>query len=682
MSNPLPRILLGLTLLLSGCQTPLFRDGWFAKKDEPKPKPSGITNPPVASQPTRPIAQNPSAPAGNSATSTASSVRVQEESSKGDFALEQKRFEDARLHFETVLSMDPNNLHAHHMLGRVFDQKGRFNEAEAHYLNAKGLAPNDPNLLCDLGYSYFTQQRHDLAKQYLTQALALQPGHQMALMNLAAVHVDRGDNGQALACYNQIAPGPEAERRLIDELNRKLARQSARTRELQQLAENEMPTSVEDLQQRMTMTREREQAAREERRRLQEEIQRLTARLASADSTLNPQTRPRELNEPSRIPTTRSRSNPTDTQISDQMRQVEYQYQQRMNELRQLQNRQNQGGVDGNGIPLDDRHSNFNGQPFNGRQPNERMPNSQANPNGWPAGSGIPDWNPPPTGNPSSGSFGNDGQWPANGHWNGNGASGFNPQRGFGDGSFDPVPNGSSGAANNPLPPGWNANTPLMPGALPNNLQSFAPNANNLEDSFRPSPNPGGGLNNLPAPQSSSFWNPQAPLLNEPAPFEQTRYQSPAPQYGADAASRQAMQLGMSAGSVFQIPSEPSGMAMPRQPGLNSNGASSFNVPSVENWPTQLSPLTGLPEPPTTAAPPVDPGRWRPMSTMNPGAAVPSLPGPTGQFSNGDPRGFSGQGGMNNYNNSQPLPNVRNTLAPNLPSDFGNGANMPNRPIR
>ncbi len=284
MRISLSLLAIGLSALTTGCQTPLMRDGLFSKmtpssdKESDTPKKSSFKNPKTDTR-SESVAQN------SSATPKQPSLdpRVTAEITKGNTAIDQKRYTEARMHFETVLKSEPNNAHAHHMLGRVSDQQSQFEESERHYLAALSAKPNDANLLCDIGYSYFLQARHAEAKDYLQRTLAQQPGHQMALMNLAAVCVDQGDNAQAMAYYQQIAPPQQADRMLAAELNRKLARRRNVATSSAQAAEAKTPRTLEELNRLMSIERERSQASREEIRRLEDELQGLQSRIAQRD---------------------------------------------------------------------------------------------------------------------------------------------------------------------------------------------------------------------------------------------------------------------------------------------------------------------------------------------------------------------------------------------------------------
>lgn len=131
----------------------------------------------------------------------------------GTAALQRNSLADARIQFETALQLDPQNAHAHHMLARIADMEARFEDAETHYLNALGAGRN-PDLLSDMGYSFMQQGRLDEARIRLRDALTMNPQHQKAKVNLAAVHAWAGDTAGALAWLRQAGSEDDAQRSL------------------------------------------------------------------------------------------------------------------------------------------------------------------------------------------------------------------------------------------------------------------------------------------------------------------------------------------------------------------------------------------------------------------------------------------------------------------------------------
>ncbi len=139
-------------------------------------------------------------------------------------------------------------LYAHRM-GVVSTQLNDHATAKKYFEHARKLDPNNASLLTDMGYSAIMQQDYSRAEGLLTEAVKLRPentravnnlalalGHQgrfeeslatfrkinsesHALSNLAYVHMQRGEQPQALECYRRAVA--------LDPNNKPLASQLA-----------------------------------------------------------------------------------------------------------------------------------------------------------------------------------------------------------------------------------------------------------------------------------------------------------------------------------------------------------------------------------------------------------------------------------------------------------------------
>ncbi len=221
-----PFIALGASLLLAGCQTPLFSDGLFSSlspnrtltaqkplldKDQSvsatKPRVTGRGWRNATTREAEKQAQKPAIGLNNVS-------QLREFLAKGSDAMQKGLYDDARIQYETVLSLEPHHATAHHMLGRISDMSKRFDEAERHYLEALSANREDGYLLSDLGYSYLQQGRLDEARQYLTQAITREPELAIAKVNLAAVYAYGGDERGALAWLRQVGSEQQAQETL------------------------------------------------------------------------------------------------------------------------------------------------------------------------------------------------------------------------------------------------------------------------------------------------------------------------------------------------------------------------------------------------------------------------------------------------------------------------------------
>lgn len=215
----------GLCLLLAGCQTPMFSDGLFSSLSPKKTlttqkSPStnqniSATKPRIGGRGWRNASPRKAQQETQAQVAKLNNVgRLREFLAKGNDAMQKGLYDDARIQYETVLSIEPHHATAHHMLGRISDMSKKFGEAERHYLAALGANREDGYLLSDLGYSYFLQGRLDEAKQYLTQAITREPNLDKAKVNLAAVYAHGGDQRGALAWLRQVGTEEQAQETL------------------------------------------------------------------------------------------------------------------------------------------------------------------------------------------------------------------------------------------------------------------------------------------------------------------------------------------------------------------------------------------------------------------------------------------------------------------------------------
>lgn len=299
----------GLLLASVGCQSPWLSSGLNPfRKDEPAvqtaiPKPARSPQNLAGTQP--PTVAKPEAPTGS--LHAADQQRLQDFLARGNRALSDGQFELAKIEYESALGIDAASVSAHHMLGRVGDQTRNFDYAEYHYLQALSGAPNNADLLTDLGYSLFQQGRLPEAKNYLQQAITLQPNHRMAAVNMAAVTFWSGDRNGAVAWLRKVGSSEDQVQQTLAMIAQKPPEKSLPTGTTRLAGFNETDIgapnlSFDQIQQQMNLAREqsiRERASRDRAEKLaQQELQHyrdqyLNRQAASgfADDQLNNQMR-------------------------------------------------------------------------------------------------------------------------------------------------------------------------------------------------------------------------------------------------------------------------------------------------------------------------------------------------------------------------------------------------------
>ena len=563
---------MSLTVLVTGCQSPLLRDSFSWKRDaasgnQVADNKAALPPPANSTANSRPAFNNPAVAQQQPPVANAA---LDSELAKGNAALANKVPTQAMKHFESALKLDPSNAVAHHMLAQISDQKQEFEAAEKHYLAALSAQPDNVSILCNLGWSYALQDRPQEAQQYLRRALSYDPDHQKSHMNLASVAVDMGDPAEAMFHIRKVANNEEVAGQLYaKELNRK----SDKLSKLAKKAPTSTPAmagkSYTEAQELMQIANEKQHSLQSAADRARLELQQFermrreqilasggqAQALGSGFAAISQQDMNREM---SRL----------DQEQADQYREQRRQGVQRSNAPLIVGPEIASEYGPGQQLPPNTGMSGYQAQPSNGGGPNAwaNVPNQ-----------GLP----PIPGAPVPNSV--TGQFAANQYV----APGFDPN-GLAANSFAAGPNMNPNqfAAGNYQPPvpiqppanwqwqqfGQQAGQPSGPPSNnPGNGFVAAPYAGQMQQMPQSgSPNSGAMANlpamaqpngnlqpSIPSQSSSGAWapgqsyGPAGPLNNRQAGFQQAPAQS-----SVDPA-RQAMQLGMDVGpgGLFQFPS-------------------------------------------------------------------------------------------------------------------------------
>jgi tetratricopeptide (TPR) repeat protein len=102
-----------------------------------------------------------------------------------------------------TLAKDPDSWAAHNNLGIVFILKGRLDDAMVHYQRALQINPNYPEALTNLAVALFRKGRVDDAVAQYQKALAINPNYVLAHNNLGLALVQRGQVDEAIAHYQK-----------------------------------------------------------------------------------------------------------------------------------------------------------------------------------------------------------------------------------------------------------------------------------------------------------------------------------------------------------------------------------------------------------------------------------------------------------------------------------------------
>jgi superkiller protein 3 len=121
----------------------------------------------------------------------------------GTALLQTGRVEEAAIHFQKALKVQPKYPEARNNLGNVFFQKGQVDEAVAHYQKALEINPKFALAQYNLGLAFAQLGRVSEALVHYNKALEINPNYAEAEYNLGVVLVQLGRINAAVSHYNK-----------------------------------------------------------------------------------------------------------------------------------------------------------------------------------------------------------------------------------------------------------------------------------------------------------------------------------------------------------------------------------------------------------------------------------------------------------------------------------------------
>ena len=121
----------------------------------------------------------------------------------------QGNLDEAMTTYRKILEADPDNVLAHHRIGAVAVKERRFEDARVSFETAMGLAEPSAELLNDVGYLHYLRQDLPGAENLFRQSLGKDPRNKHARNNLGLALAEQGRFDEALAEFRQV--GTEAE---------------------------------------------------------------------------------------------------------------------------------------------------------------------------------------------------------------------------------------------------------------------------------------------------------------------------------------------------------------------------------------------------------------------------------------------------------------------------------------
>jgi tetratricopeptide (TPR) repeat protein len=119
-------------------------------------------------------------------------------------------FVDAADRYEKARQLDPKITNLSRRLALLYDKTGNERKALDEYEEALKLAPNDPNLLNDLGYCHYNRGRWTEAETCFRRALAADPKHKRANINLGLALAQQDKLDEAMESFLKVTRPAEA----------------------------------------------------------------------------------------------------------------------------------------------------------------------------------------------------------------------------------------------------------------------------------------------------------------------------------------------------------------------------------------------------------------------------------------------------------------------------------------
>ncbi len=102
----------------------------------------------------------------------------------GSFLLESNQYDEALVHFDESLRINPKHVSAHINAGSTFLERGQIDKAVVHLNEAMKIGPNIAKIYNEFGIVYGMQGKFELAIENFEKAIELNPNLNEAILNL------------------------------------------------------------------------------------------------------------------------------------------------------------------------------------------------------------------------------------------------------------------------------------------------------------------------------------------------------------------------------------------------------------------------------------------------------------------------------------------------------------------
>ncbi len=121
----------------------------------------------------------------------------------GVFLQEKGFFDEAVLHYQKAISVNPNFIEAHFNMGVAYQQLGEHEKAILAYQQVIALNSENPKAHLNLGIAFKELGLYEEALKSLKTALKIKPDYAMALYNLGNVYLAKGQYNEAMDYYKK-----------------------------------------------------------------------------------------------------------------------------------------------------------------------------------------------------------------------------------------------------------------------------------------------------------------------------------------------------------------------------------------------------------------------------------------------------------------------------------------------
>jgi len=102
------------------------------------------------------------------------------------------------------LEMQKKQAEASRNLGEAYYRQGNYPEALGEFLKSETIYPGDPFLQYDLGLTYMSMKKMDLAIKHFKKALEIKPDYAPALNSLGTAYLNKKEWDTAISCFKEV----------------------------------------------------------------------------------------------------------------------------------------------------------------------------------------------------------------------------------------------------------------------------------------------------------------------------------------------------------------------------------------------------------------------------------------------------------------------------------------------